>query len=138
MRFPIRSIFIGVFFYLLLFYSFELFKFGVDLGWLGLSGLTTVISFTLVYFIVTGNILKKMLFAFVAILIAFIISFIYSNIEYMYASGRCNDAIYGVGKKDIEVDLTEKNGFMKSWNSIERCANNLLPFPWGKEAVVID
>ncbi|NMB56870.1 hypothetical protein GYA19_02955 [Candidatus Beckwithbacteria bacterium] len=123
----------GIFFYLSFFYLVESTNV-IKTNWLNLSAFSALPTFILVYFLTKKRFFEKILLAFLTIILAFSLSFIYSNLAYFEASAICSKALKKEYPELVENNPIEANGFNRFWNLTEKCANNLLPFPWFRKA----
>lgn len=140
-----KIILLGIIFYIVLFYLEQLSPLSNFLGWWVADAIVATIVFILTYFFVKDSKKSKLITATFTIILGFVTTFILSTHAYGEASKLCYREYekthecegrneYGCFK--FKDDPLEENGFPRSLNTTDQCANELLPFPWNKKAVI--
>jgi len=107
---PKTSVFLGIIFYLCLFYILQTTPITNHVSWIVLSVAVSVVTLVLVLIKSKSALRAKIIQAISVIIISFIISFTYSTLAYWHASKLCQG--------------------VSGWNNQESCANSKLPFPF--------
>lgn len=127
--------FLGV----VLFFLLGLFViYGVELGmgipylWWVKVLVTAVMVFGVVFYLLRGGKTTKIFFSLSAVLVGFILFFIFVETAHSHAMW---DICYpAIGKKHNQ-DPMGKDGLLRSWYQHSECESNVMPFPWGRQAI---
>lgn len=130
----IKYIGISIFTYLFLFYLIQFIN--PPISWYTQALITAVAVVLGSMKLVSGDHLRRFSLGIVSIFMAFVISFIYSNLAAWHASDLCSS--YIAKKMDIEniENKLDSNGLPTIVNLKEQCASEYLPFPWLSKAKI--
>lgn len=132
---PIVAIIIAIFIY---FFGFELLQLTAlpgTISWMHMNLLVGTIAVLIVIVFCKAKLHIKLACIFTVVWAGFMFTFVYTNLAYWHASGICSDALQLTHVKLVRTNPIESNGFNRQWNLTEKCAGELLPFPWGRKAV---
>lgn len=130
MKFPeiFKNLLIAIVCYLILFYTFQFINPG--LSWYQQSLLVGLFVLAATFKFMPGTISKKFTLGIVSVFMAFVLSFMYSNIAAWYASDLCYSYISQKMEKERIENRLESNGLPTVVNLTDQCASEYLPFPW--------
>ncbi len=129
----------GILIYFILFLIGYIFKFPMEQ--FVYIGLISFLDGIFIWIILKKmNLIPKLVVIVLALIIGFIISFVYITVAHEHAMWKiCYPAIEKkLGKIGSENDPIGHDGYVKSWYQHSECDNNLLPFPWGRQAKFSD
>lgn len=114
--------------YLLFFTIFQFLN--LPLEWYQQNLLAAFILFLASFWFIRGKTLVKIAITLISLFIAFILSFIYSNLAVWHASNLCSSYVKQQMLNEGIENTVEPNGLPTIVNLTDQCANDYLPFPW--------
>lgn len=116
----------------------------LPIGYWQREGVIALIAGFTLFKTIEGKVGKKIFLSIGSVVLGFLITIIYSTWAHDVAMFEiCNPAIekkynLDLGRDNGDKDPMGKNGYLRSWYQHSECENNIMPFPWGKEAKFSD
>lgn len=141
MKEKLKWIAVGIVLYFILFVIEQFSPLVHIISWWTANLIIALITGIFIGWKMMGSTKRKIWLSLTAVILGFIVTFIYANMAVSVAEDKCQVVV----SKQFECvrehqgwcsgyknDFTQSNGYFKSWNVRQECAGKLMPFPWNK------